>query len=99
MNTIFRIGTMGKIEDRLWRVTLVLTSDNDQQLKDLTEHIREETSGSTGWHRLGRLMITMSEFSQAEKVYNALLDLSSSDDCQEVSDLYHQLGFIHKENG
>ncbi|CAF2037218.1 unnamed protein product [Rotaria magnacalcarata] len=99
MNTIFRIGTMGKIEDRLWRVTLVLTSDNDQQLRDLTEHIREETSGSTGWHRLGRLMITMGEFSQAEKVYNALLDLSSSDDCQEVSDLYHQLGFIHKENG
>ncbi|CAF3877511.1 unnamed protein product [Rotaria sp. Silwood1] len=99
MNTVFRIGTMEKIEDRLWRVALTLTSDNDQQLKHLTEHMREETSGSTGWYRLGRLMITMGEFDQAEKVYNALLDASSGDDCQQISDLYHQLGFIYKEKG
>lgn len=99
MNSVFRIGTNEKIEDRLWRVELILTSSNDAQLKSLTEHIREETSGSTGWHRLGRLMITMGAFDQAEKVYQALLHSSLGDDGHAISDLYHQLGFIHKEKG
>jgi hypothetical protein len=45
MNTIFRIGDMTEIEERKWQVQLMLTSDNDEQLKLLTESIRQETLG------------------------------------------------------
>ena len=39
-----------KIEDRLWQVNLTLTNDNDEQLASLTERMREEIGGETGWH-------------------------------------------------
>ncbi|CAF4046177.1 unnamed protein product, partial [Rotaria sp. Silwood1] len=54
MNTIFRIGDIRKIDSNrsLYEVDLKLTSDDDQQLRRLTDHIREESSGGTGWHRM-----------------------------------------------
>src|SRR3984957_7590137 len=74
MHTVFRIGQIKSIEDRLWRVELALTSDDDPELKRLTEHMREETSGSTGWHRLGHLLVRMGNFDKAEEVYQILLE-------------------------
>ena len=46
MHTVFRIGEIKKIKNnnRLYQVTLTLTSDNDKQLQILTGRIREETS-------------------------------------------------------
>ncbi len=38
---------------------LSLTTDDDKQLRILMERMRVETSGHTGWHRLGQLMIRM----------------------------------------
>lgn len=43
MHTVFRIGNIQQIQERLWQVQLILTSDNDEQLKRLTDHIRYET--------------------------------------------------------
>jgi hypothetical protein len=51
MHSVFRIGEIQKIDgnDCLWQVDLTLTGDNDQQLHALTERMREETKGLTGW--------------------------------------------------
>ncbi len=49
MHTVFRIGKIQQIQNRLWQVQLILTSsDNDEQLQRLTDHIRYETRGSAG---------------------------------------------------
>ena len=47
MHTVFRIGEIKQIDENksLYQVELTLTSDNDPQLRILTEHIREETRG------------------------------------------------------
>jgi hypothetical protein len=63
MHTVFRIGDITKINDnnRLYQVELTLTADDDQQLRILTDQIREETPGETGWKRLGQLLLKLSQ--------------------------------------
>ncbi|CAF4214044.1 unnamed protein product, partial [Adineta steineri] len=55
MHTVFRVGEIEKMdnENELYQVKLQLTSDDDQQLRVLTDRIREEASAGTGWQRLG----------------------------------------------
>ncbi|CAF4327583.1 unnamed protein product, partial [Rotaria sordida] len=53
MHSVFRIGDIQKLDKKspLYEVELKLTSDDDQQLRQLTDHIRKEVNG-TGWYRL-----------------------------------------------
>ncbi|CAF3991695.1 unnamed protein product, partial [Adineta steineri] len=54
MHTVFRVGAIKKMDNQnqLYQVELQLTSDDDQQLRLLTDRIREEAGGGTGWQRL-----------------------------------------------
>ena len=90
MHSIFHIGQVQQIDgnDRLWQVDLTLTSDNDPQLYHLTESIREETSGSTGWDRLGQLMLKLGQLNKAEELYEILLKQSTND--VEKAHLYQE---------
>jgi tetratricopeptide (TPR) repeat protein len=99
MHTVFRIGEMEQIDDRLWEVHLRLTSDNDEQLTRLTEYIREKTDASTELHRLGSLMFVMGEFDKAEEIFKALLDTTSDEDWTGLASLHHMLGYVHYEKG
>ncbi|CAF0927796.1 unnamed protein product [Adineta steineri] len=81
MNTVFRIGQMKQLEDRLWQVDLTLTSGKDQQLQDLTDYLRNEIGGGNGWQRMGILMFKMGEFSKATEIYKTLVaDVSDTTD-------------------
>ena len=99
MHSIFRIESIEQIENnsRLWLVNLILTSDNDPQLHTLTECIRKETEGSTGWERLGQLLIKLGQFTKAEEFYRMLLE--QVDDESEKGNLFHVLGCIKNEQG
>jgi tetratricopeptide (TPR) repeat protein len=94
MHSIFRIGEISRLENRVWQVELILTADTDPQLSILTKRIRREVAGSTGWHRLGKLLIKTGSFNKAEEVYRMLLKKTSIDDHKELSFLYNQLGSI-----
>mgnify|MGYP001040817263 CR=1 FL=1 len=92
MHTVFHISEMKQIEDRLWQVNLNLISDADEQLTQLTEVIRTEIKGETGWDQLGYLMIKMSEFIKAENIYRTLLDSTpSSSDVKRLVRRQNQL--------
>lgn len=100
MHSVFRIDYIKPIEhnnDRLWQVGLTLTSDDDPQRRDLTERIRNETPGLTGWHRLGQFLIMIGQFTKAENVYRALLDKPHEVD--ETAQFYHHLGVIKDGQG
>ena len=97
MHTVFRIGVMKQMEDRLWEVHLTLTSDNDKQINRLTEFIREKTDAPTELHRLGSLMFVMGEFNKAEDIFNALLETTSNEDWTGRASLYHMLGYVNHE--
>ncbi|CAF4366691.1 unnamed protein product [Adineta steineri] len=77
---------------QLYQVELELTSDDDQQLRSLTDRIREETSGSTGWQKLGKLLLKIGQFNKAEELYNVLLEQTSDEG--EKAHYYSQLSHV-----
>jgi tetratricopeptide (TPR) repeat protein len=95
MHTVFRIGNIHPIEfenDQLWEVQLILTRDSDQQLNKLIEQTREESRGSTGWFRVGQLLIKLGQFGKAEELYDLLLNQKPNK--MEKAYIDHQLGWI-----
>jgi tetratricopeptide (TPR) repeat protein len=100
MHTIFRIReikSMGE-NNRLWQVELTLTSDNDKDLRLLTDRIREETFlNSKGWYRLGALLLKMGQPDKAQEVYEVML--RQADDEGGKASIYGQLGHIKRAQG
>ncbi|CAF1494716.1 unnamed protein product, partial [Rotaria magnacalcarata] len=99
MHTVFRVVEMKQTakNNRLWEVQLTITDDNDPQLSTLTNHIKEEVQGSTGWYRMGKLMLTVGHFDQAEELYQELLKNASSD--SDRAHIYHMLGYLKDQQG
>jgi tetratricopeptide (TPR) repeat protein len=94
MHTVFRISPTEQIGDRLWQVQLSLTNEDDQELKRLTEYMRQETHHITGWHRIADLLFKIGKFDNAKEVYDTLLKDTVADDEEAQSQLYHQLGSV-----
>ncbi|UJR06742.1 hypothetical protein I4U23_011031 [Adineta vaga] len=99
MHTVFRIGEMEKISDDICQVHLTLTTDDDPQLRLLTDCMRREIKGGTNLHRLANLMYKMGKFDKAKEIYKKLLDMTSDHDHEEMAFLHNQLGSIDSENG
>ncbi|CAF3955026.1 unnamed protein product [Rotaria sp. Silwood1] len=97
MHPVFCVGEIKQAvnNNRLWEVQLTLTDNNDPQLSTITRRIRGETRGSTGWDRMGQLMLKMGHLNQAEELYNDLLKNSSSD--SDRGHIYHMLGYLKND--
>ncbi|CAF1359252.1 unnamed protein product [Adineta steineri] len=99
MHTVFQVGAIKQMDNnkQVYQVELQLTSDDDHQLRTLTDRIQEEVGSTTGWRRLGKLLLTIDEFDKAEEVYNVLLKQTSDED--EKSLYYGCLGHVKHEQG
>jgi len=100
MHSVFRTGQTKQFPGSIpiWEVTLTLTSDNDPELSKLTESIQKEASSSyKGWHRLGKLLITLAKFDKANELYEILLEQAC--DQNEKAYIFHQFGTIHDGQG
>ena len=99
MHAVFRMASITAIGDqeRLFEVHLTLTSDDDLQLRTLTERFDAEAQGSTGWDRLGRILIQVGNSKKARELYETLLSHPSN---QGEEALYNQqLGTIKWNQG
>ena len=85
MHTIFRIGEIKPMDDNnsIYEVDLKLTSDDDPQLRILTEYIEKELAGCTGWTKLGALLYKTGHFNQAEELFKTLL-VQTSDETEKA---------------
>jgi tetratricopeptide (TPR) repeat protein len=100
MHAVFRINDIKPMDgnSRLSEVNLTLTDDNDQDLRVLTDRIREETfSKSTGWYRLSLVLLKMGQFDKAQEVYEVLLDQTTNE--SEKAPIYGQLGSVKYNQG
>ncbi|CAF3807239.1 unnamed protein product [Adineta steineri] len=99
MHTVFRVGAIEQMDNnnQLYQVELQLTSDDDQQLRLLADQIRKETSGGTGWQRLGSLLLSICQLNKAEELYNVLLEQTSNEG--EKALYYIQLGSVKLAQG
>ncbi|CAF1192713.1 unnamed protein product [Adineta steineri] len=98
MHTIFRVSAIKQMDNQnqLYQVELQLTSDDDEQLRSLTNRIREEADG-TGWKRLGDLLLQIGQFNKAEELYNVLLEQTF--DAGEKANYYVCLGYTKNQQG
>ncbi|CAF2971551.1 unnamed protein product [Rotaria sp. Silwood2] len=98
MHTVFRIGEIRKNikNNSIYEVDIKLTSGNDPQLRDLSDFIRKNVSG-TGWHRMGQLLLEISQLDKAEELYLTLLEQTSDDSGR--AHIYHQLGWLKNCQG
>ena len=93
MHTIFRIRNIKSTDGnhRLFQVDLTLTDDNDNDLRVLTDRIREETFPDTeGWYRLGEMLRKMGQSEKSEQVYQTLLEQTTDESTKAA--IYGQLG-------
>ncbi|CAF0784355.1 unnamed protein product [Adineta steineri] len=99
MHTVFRVSEIKQVDNRnqLYQVELQLTSDDDQQLRLLNDRIRKETGGTTGWKRLGKLLLNIGQYNKAVEFYNVLLEQTSNE--VEKEHYYNQLGGVHWSQG
>ena len=99
MQTVFRIGTITPMDGnpRLFQVELTLTGDDDKDLRQLTDYIREETfPDAEGWFRLGLVLLKMGQFDKSEEVYQILLEQTTNE--SEKAPIYHQIGWAKDES-
>jgi tetratricopeptide (TPR) repeat protein len=100
MHTVFRIGAITPMGEnhRLARVELTLTSDNDPDLRVLTDCIREGTyPGAEGWYRLGLVLLKMGQAEKAQQVYEILLEQETEESGK--APIYGNLGCIKDDLG
>ncbi|CAF4133530.1 unnamed protein product [Adineta steineri] len=100
MHTIFRIGDIEPMDGNndLYQVNLTLTNDNDQDLRTLSDQIRQETfPDEEGWYRLGLLLIKIGQFTKAHEIYKVLLHQTTNE--SDKANIYHQLGRIKQNQG
>ncbi|CAF0912554.1 unnamed protein product [Adineta steineri] len=100
MHTVFRIGDIQPMEGNndLYQVNLTLTNDNDQDLRILSNQIRQETfPDSTGWYKLGELLIKMGQYKKAQEVYGILLQQATTE--SDKAPIYYELGCIKYNQG
>ncbi|CAF4256610.1 unnamed protein product, partial [Adineta steineri] len=99
MHSIFRIVDIKQITERSWEIDLTLTSHKDEQVKCLTDIIRQETRETVGWLRLAQLMSVMDDFDQAKTIYYKLFELTPENDIFTRSRIYIELGNIDNAVG
>jgi tetratricopeptide (TPR) repeat protein len=100
MNTVFRIGEITPMAEnsRLFQVELTPTSDNDQDLRRLTDCIREGAHPDVeGWYRLGSVLLDMGQSEKAQQVYEILLAQASGESAK--ASIYVLLGSIKNRQG
>ncbi|CAF4698871.1 unnamed protein product, partial [Rotaria socialis] len=99
MHTVFRVGEIKRTAEnsRLWEVQLTITDESDPQLAGLTDRIKEEVQGTSGWYRMGKLMLKVGHFGQAEELYNELLENATDD--RDRAFIYNQLGWLKDDQG
>ncbi|UJR23426.1 hypothetical protein I4U23_026431 [Adineta vaga] len=100
MHSVFRIQDIKQMgeNNKLFEVSLTLTSDNDKELNALSQHIREESfPHAEGWYRLGLVLTKLGQNEKAEEIYEMLLNPTAEENTK--ASIYNQLGWIKDDQG
>ena len=59
IHTVFRIVNVTSLSDRLWKIHLESTRDTDEELKRLTDYLRQELGRGSPLDQLSHLLLKM----------------------------------------
>jgi tetratricopeptide (TPR) repeat protein len=98
VDSIFHIGEIKQIEDKIWQIDLTLMKHSNQKLKEYLQSL-EDIEGETAWQQLGFYFIQINQYDKAEELYKTLIESNSINDPKNLSLLNEQLAFIyHKKD-
>lgn len=100
IHTIFCIDEIISIDKnhRLFQVGLTLINDNDNDLRLLTDRIREETfPDEKGWQRLGLLLNKIGQSTKSQQLFQILLQQTTDNNQKGI--LYERLGIAKHNQG
>ncbi|CAF4574882.1 unnamed protein product, partial [Didymodactylos carnosus] len=99
IGTIFRIKSIEKATDTgIWSIKLLLNSESDEQLKVLSEQIREETDRSSDLLTLGHLLREIGEHAKAERYLTRLINNTLPND-PVMGTFYNNIGLVYNDQG
>jgi tetratricopeptide (TPR) repeat protein len=78
-------------------VKLQVTSDNDQQLRCLTDRFEKQAEGSEGWNRVGRLLVQVNQLDKATEVFNDFLNRATNE--EQRATYYISMGSVYSKMG
>ncbi|CAF1506663.1 unnamed protein product, partial [Adineta steineri] len=103
MHSIFEIGEIHQINERLWQVELLSTINNDKRMTELTDYIRQHTTKSEThpWFRLAELFLQMGHHDEAEGILQQFADfcLTYAPDSMSYAKCLHGLGLTQQLQG
>ena len=83
------------MENTRCRVELKLTDDNDEQLKSMTDYIRQERHDESWEAQLGLLMMLTGEFNKVEEIYKTKMKTLSNEYSHEYAFCCLQFGAVN----
>ncbi|CAF3227174.1 unnamed protein product [Rotaria sp. Silwood2] len=101
MGSIFRIISMDKDNDDIWKIRLkLINKQEDHELETMADNIWEKIRSSDDLFSLIKLLRLMGDFENAKVYIDQLLNESSFwDDIQNLALLVNEVGLICEEEG
>lgn len=93
MHTVFHIDTISQTHNntRLWEISMTLRDNSDPQISALIQSMNREID-ECGWYRVCKLMLEIGDYDEAEKLYEELLENSTS--MNDKQRIYEHLGSV-----
>jgi tetratricopeptide (TPR) repeat protein len=101
IGSIFRLLNIYQNNEQIWIIQLILCGDDEHDLKNLFEYMKESHADSDNEATLlsfGQVLYKMSKYDQAEKYYYRLLNEPLLNNSSR-SHLYYSLGLVTMDKG
>ncbi len=93
LGSIFRLMNIKQDKNGLWIIQMILSNNNDENLKILFQNIKNEINQQTNLLSFANILHQMGKYDLAEKYFHRLLaDLPN--DHEDIFRCYHALGVI-----
>ncbi len=100
MGAVFRIQSINLTEQGVWNVNLLLNGEEDEELRALSEYMKDDVFRTNPLHSLAKLMLEMANYEKAEQYYLLTFQKASiTEDFRWLSSVYNDLGILHDETG
>ncbi|CAF3395647.1 unnamed protein product, partial [Rotaria sp. Silwood2] len=100
MGAVFRLLSAVEESKGFWTIQLQLTDEEDETLKKLAEHMKDDVFDVTPIVSLGNLMLILAKYDKAEQYYLSLLnDPNFTAKYPDHENVYDFLALIYEKTG
>ena len=102
IGSMFRLNSIDRNKDEVWVIKMTLCNENDHDLKDVLEDMRQQFSERIDFHTLGKIVWKLGKFDLAERyITRSLNELPDGDPLKsrlyrDLSDLASVTGDLNK---